>query len=104
MELNDNYDDIQALNAEILAVSTDDLTDSQWVVDNVGLTFPILYDPEVTTVADYGVFNLLGDELATSSIFIIDKDGVIRWIHAAETLEDQVPTSTVLEQLSLLEG
>ena len=104
MELTESYEDIKALNAEVLAVSTDNLADSQWVIDNVGLTFPILYDPEVTTIADYGVFNLLGDELAASATFIIDMDGVIRWFHAAEDLEDQVPTSTVLEQLRLLRG
>ena len=73
-------------------------------MDNVGLTFPILYDPEVTTVADYGVFNLLGDLLATTSTFIIDKEGFIRWFHAGEGIDDQVPTSTVLEQLRLLES
>ena len=104
VELNESYEDIKALNAEIVAVSTDNLSDSQWVIDNVGLEYPILYDPEITTVADYGVFNLLGDELATSSTFLIDTNGVIRWFHAAEDLEDQVPTSTVLEQLRLLES
>lgn len=102
--MNQYYEDIKGLNAEVIAISIDDLSDAQWVIDNVGLAYPILYDPEVTTVADYGVFNLLGDELATSSTFLIDKDGVIRWFHAAEDLEDQVPTSTVLEQLRLLEG
>ena len=104
MELNENYEELQSLDAEVLAVSTDDLSNAQWVVDNVGLTFPILYDPEVTTVADYGVFNLLGDLLATTSTFIIDKEGVIRWFHAGEDIDDQVPTSTVLEQLRLLES
>ncbi len=95
---------MQSLDAEVLAVSTDDLSNAQWVVDNVGLTFPILYDPEVTTVADYGVYNLLGDALATTSTFIIDKEGVIRWFHAGEAIDDQVPASTVLEQLRLLES
>ena len=95
---------MQSLDAEVLAVSTDDLSNAQWVLDNVGISFPILYDPEVTTVADYGVFNLLGDLLATTSTFIIDKEGVITWFHAGEDIDDQVPTSTVLEQLKLLES
>lgn len=104
MELGEQYEAIQALDTEVLAVSTDDLADAQWVVENVGIPFPILYDPEVTTVADYGVFNLLGDELATTSTFIIDKEGTIRWFHAGESIDDQVPTSMVMEQLTLLPG
>ena len=102
--MNGKYDEIQALDAEILAVSTDDLSDSQWVIDNVGLSFPILFDPQVTTVADYGVYNLLGDELAASSTFVIDKDGVIRWMHAAESFDDQVPASTILDQLRMIQN
>ena len=33
-----------------------------------------------------------------------DKEGVIRWFHAGEDIDDQAPTSTVLEHLRLLES
>lgn len=102
--MTESYSEIQELDAEVLAISTDDLSNAQWVVDNLDVAFPILYDPDVTTVADYGVYNLLGDELATTSTFVIDKEGVIQWLHAGMFIDDQVPTSTVLEQLRLLEG
>ena len=104
MELTEHYSEIQEMDAEIKAISTDDLSNAHWVVDNVGVEFPILYNPDITTVADYGVYNLLGDQLTTTSTFIIDKDGVIRWMYAGTSIDDQVPTSTVLEQLRLLEG
>ena len=88
----------------MLAISTDDLSDAQTIANMVGLAFPLLYDPDADAVRDYGVFNLLGDGLATASTFVIDKSGTIRWKYVGRSISDRPPASVVLEQLRLLEG
>lgn len=104
MELSRDYSQIQKLDAEVLAISVDDLSGAQYIVDKIGIPFPVLYDPMVDVVSDYGVYNLLGDGLATPSIFIIDKDGVIRWKYIGRSIDDRPSASPILEQLRLLEG
>lgn len=88
----------------MLAISTDDLSDAQAIANMVGLAFPILYDPDGDVPRDYGVFNLLGDGLATISTFVIDKSGTIRWKYVGRSISDRPPASVVLDQLRMLEG
>ncbi len=90
----------------MLAVSTDDLSGAESIAQSVGLSFPILYDPEAVVVQSYGVLNALGDTpgLATPATFIIDKDGVIRWKYVARSYGDVPPTSLVIEQLQRIES
>ena len=52
----------------------------------------------------YGVYDLLGDGLATASTFLIDKQGVTRWKYVARGISDRPSESEVLEQLSMLDG
>ncbi len=42
MELTDVYPDIQALNAEVVAISVDDLAGASDIVQKVGIPFPSL--------------------------------------------------------------
>ena len=53
------------LDAAVLAISTDHLQGAESVVERLGLDFPILYDPGVTVVREYGVYNLNHDSLAS---------------------------------------
>ena len=102
VELNSRYSEIADLNAEVLSVSVDDLSGAQYLSDSIGIVFPILYDPETDVVSKYGVYNLLGDGLATPSTFIIDKDGVIQWKYVGRSKDDRPSMQRVLEQLTLL--
>ncbi len=102
MELNSRYSEIQDLNAEVLAISKDDLSGAHYISDSIGIMFPILYDPEAEVVQEYGVYNLLRDGLATPSTFIIDKDGVIQWKYVGRDKSDRPSTQVILEQLQLL--
>lgn len=92
------------LNTEVLAVSTDDLTGAKSIADGVGVDFPILYDISKETVKEYGVFNLLGDGLATASTFVIDKAGRIRWKYVGHGISDRPSSPVILKHLMTLEG
>lgn len=100
MELTSVYEDIKALNAEVVAISVDDLAGASDIVERVGIPFPVLYDPSREVPESYKVFNLLGDQVATPSTFVVDPDGVIVWKYVANSIGDRPPSSIVLDQLA----
>ena len=102
-ELRDEQQAIRDLNAQVLAISTDDLSRAQVVVERLGLTFPILYDPLAGVVRAYGVFDLLHDRLATPSTFIIDRQGRIRWSYVGQHIGDRATMAQIIEQLQHLQ-
>ena len=97
------YEEIQGLDAEVLAISVDDLSGATKVVQELNIPFPILYDPSREVPRLYGVFGLLGDKLATPSTFVVDREGVIRWKYVAGSVTDRPPSSQVLDQLAKLD-
>ncbi len=98
------YEDIKALNAEVVAISVDDLAGASDIVGKVGIPFPVLYDPSQQVPEAYRVFNLLGDNVATPSTFVVDQNGVIAWKYVANSISDRPPTSIILDQLGDLAG
>ena len=98
------YEDIQAADAEVLAISVDNLAGAERVVSQIGIPFPILYDPSKQVPGDYGVFNLLNDNLATPSTFILDKEGVIRYKYVASGIGDRPRVSQILQELADIQG
>ena len=90
----------------MLAISTDDLSGAETIAERLGISFPILYNPDAEVVIDYGVFDVLGDTpgLATPATFIIDKNGVIRWKYVAKRYADVPSGDLVLQELWCLES
>ena len=103
VELQKDYQSIKDLQAEVLAVSTDNLTRAGYVVDRLGLEFPIMYNPQADMVKEYGVFNLLNDGLATPSTFVIDTQGKIRWKYIGVNISDRPSTRSIIRQLKKLQ-
>ncbi len=99
MELAKGYESIVAENAEVLAVSTDDLTQVGYAVEEFGTPFPMLSNPAGDVPRAYGVFNHFGDGLATGSVFVIDPQGNVRWSRIYTHIYDHVPTVEIVEQL-----
>ena len=100
--MQSEYQAIKDLQAEVLAVSVDDLTQAGYVVDRLGLEFPIMYDPQADVVKRYGVFNLLNDGLATPATFLIDTQGNIRWKYVGVNISDRPSTKSIFRQLKKL--
>ena len=104
MELTESYADLIEVDAEVLAISTDDLSTAGRIIASTSAPFPILYDPAAGAVREFGVYDLLHDGLATPSTFVVDKRGVIRWKYVGQGIYDRPALSEVLEQLRLIEG
>ena len=91
------------MNAEVLAVSMEDLSNADYAVRALGFPFPILYDLDADVVEAYGVYNLHGNNLPTPSTFIIDTEGNIRWEYIGRNARtDRAPNSEVIAQLRML--
>jgi len=103
-ELSEYNEQLKAVDAQVMAISTDDLSKAMLIVERLDLPFPILYDPSADVVSQYGVYNLLRDGLATPSTFIIDKNGVIRWKYVANEYTERPSAEDVMEQLRVIEG
>ena len=101
--MREDYDTIRGLEAEVLAVSTDDLSGAEYAIDRLDLGFPILFDPEAEVVREYGVYNLLRDGYATPSTFIIDKNGKVRWKYIGQRYNDRPTNQQIIAQLEALQ-
>ena len=103
MELQGDYDLIKSLEADILAISTDDLSGAAYAVD--GLEFPILYDPEALVVKEYGVYDLLGDGMAAPATFLVDRTGKVQWQYVGKRINDRPSNQEIVSRLmELAEG
>jgi peroxiredoxin len=99
VDLQNHYQYFQQQNTEIIALAVQSPTNAGRMVQVTGATFPILADPDHTVTEAYGVFNLLGDGVATPAVFIIDRSGEIVWSYIGQNANDRPDAQTVLENL-----
>lgn len=99
VELTSHIEELNELNAQVLAVSVDDLRAASYIVESLGVPFPILYNPDADVVREYGVYNLLRDGLAAPSTFMIDQEGIIRWKYIGRGIDDRPSSRELLDQL-----
>ena len=102
MELQNNYEQIAAQNAEVVAVSTDNLDGAKWAIESLGVPFTVLYDISTDIPKAYDVFNLYGDGLATGSAFVIDTNGLVRWKQIYSGVHDLVTAGNIVKALKAL--
>ena len=88
------------MQAEVLAISTDDLSGAERVAARVGIEFPVLYTSGDSSVPEeYNVYNLHGDGLASPAVFIINPQGAITWKYISTTPYRQVLSTRILNNL-----
>ena len=73
-------------------------------MEEIGLQFPVLYDPEAEVVRGYGVYDLLGDGLATPSTFVIDRQGNIHWKYVGRNISDRTSSQQIISKLKELQA
>jgi peroxiredoxin Q/BCP len=75
----DRRKELVATGATMWAISTDTLEKHERMAKSYALTFPMLADTDGKVAQAYGVRSLLGS--ARRSIFIIDREGKVRYRH-----------------------
>ena len=85
----------RAHDAQVVGVSTDSrFTNAAWAERLGGIHYPLLSDfyPHGAVAQSYGVFSPRG--MAERALFVVDKDGIVRYIDVHEILD--VPDVNVL--------
>ena len=90
------YAQFRARKAEILALAVQDVSRAQAMHQTVQADYPILADADHAVADAYGVFNLLGDGVATPSVFVIDPAGRIAWSYVGKDANDRPSAADVL--------
>ena len=102
-QLNSYNDDLarfDELDAQVLAVSAQDLDSHHAFAAEYGFKFPLLADVDRSVAEAYGTLGPMG--FPRRSTFIIDGEGVVRYAHRAIAGLTFRPTSelvTILESL-----
>ena len=94
----------ESLDTQVLGVSVDHIGAQQAFAEKMGLTYPLLDNFSRETVQKYGVMDTNPDSAyfryAKRAYFIIDKQGVIRYIHVMETPGHLLANEEVLAALA----
>jgi peroxiredoxin Q/BCP len=78
---NDGLAQFEALDAQVLAISSQNLDSHERFSSRHGFRFPLLTDADKQVAGLYGTLGPLG--FPRRSIVIVDADGVVRYVHRA---------------------
>lgn len=80
-DYNAGLDDFNQLDAQILAISPQDLDSHERFSSKYGFKFPLLADTDKAVAGEYGTLGPIG--FPRRSVFIVDGNGIIRYAHRA---------------------
>jgi peroxiredoxin len=95
--------DFAKQDAEIVAISADDLPSARRTVGEHGLSFHVLADPEHKVIKLFGVANLSKRGIAWPSSFVLDKQGQVR-LSMADPQGKRLHSNGLLPVLSQITG
>jgi peroxiredoxin len=99
VELHGHYDTIREAGAEVVALAVAPVEAVEGWCQRAGINYPMLADATHQVAEGYGVYNLMGDNLAAPAVFIIDTDGRIVWHRVGQSVSNPVGAQTILEHL-----
>jgi peroxiredoxin Q/BCP len=76
-----DFDEFEGVDAQILAISPQDVRSHEGFSEKHGFKFPLLADTDKKVGGEYGTLGLMG--LYRRSVFVVDGGGVIRYAHRA---------------------
>lgn len=94
---NDDLSQFEALNAQVLAISAQGIESHEKFAAKHGFRFPLLSDTDKAVAGAYGTLGPLG--FPRRSIFIIDGDGTVVYVHRAIAGLTFRPVSELVEVL-----
>jgi peroxiredoxin Q/BCP len=97
---NDGLDQFEALDAQIIGISAQSVDSHESFSGKHGFDFPLLADPDKEVAASYGTLGPIG--FPRRSIFIIDREGVVRYAHKAIAGLTYRPVDELIDELEKL--
>lgn len=90
----------------MLAVVVDPVAQNAEVVEQLGLSYRILSDPELVAIDAYDLRHSEGGgptgTIARSATFVIDKDGIVRWRDLTDNYRLRPPPEEVVAAVAAL--
>ncbi|MQF48314.1 redoxin domain-containing protein [SAR202 cluster bacterium AC-647-N09_OGT_505m] len=93
------YREFRYLDSEVVGISMDNVSETAILAKVVEADFKLLSDPDGKVVKEYGIYNLLGDGLATPAVFIIGLNRHLEWSHVGTNIGDRPATGDILARL-----
>ena len=95
---NNELSQFSNVNAQILAISAQDVASHEAFSAKQGYKFPLLSDTEKTVASLYSVVGLFG--LPKRSVFVVDANGVIKYAHRSVLGVTYRPVSELIEAIA----
>jgi peroxiredoxin len=84
----------------VIAISVDEQSFAWSMAQTTGAKFQILSDADKKVITSYGILNAAEhDGIAHPSIFIVDREGKIRFLHVGKDPQDRPPDETIIEEV-----
>lgn len=99
-DYNDGLEQFEELDAQVVGISAQDVASKEAFSSKHGFEFPLLADTDKQTAAAYGTLGPIG--FPRRSVFIVDRDGVIRYVHRAIAGLTYRPVSELLAELEAI--
>jgi thioredoxin-dependent peroxiredoxin len=97
---NDGLEQFRELDAQVVGISAQSVESHDAFSGKHGFDFPLLADPDKEVAAAYGTLGPIG--FPRRSVFIIDRDGVIRYAHRAIAGLTYRPVSELIDELEAI--
>jgi thioredoxin-dependent peroxiredoxin len=97
---NEGLDQFTKLDAQVVGISAQSIDSHEAFAGKHELAFPLLADTDKAVAGRYGTLGPLG--FPRRSVFIIDRNGTIRYVHRAIAGLTYRPVSELIEELEKL--
>jgi peroxiredoxin len=98
--------DFAARGITVVAISVDPPDINKRQSQKLGYTFPLLSDPNAKVIRRYDVLHPgagpKGADIARPAEFLIDSNGVVRWVNLTENIAVRARPEQMLEALNQL--
>ena len=85
--------------AEVIAISVDPPDKSQKLAEQLKIPYPILSDDGHKVIDTYSILDPSG-KISTAAVFILDKQGIVRWVYVANDYKVRPLDEILLAELA----
>jgi peroxiredoxin len=95
---NDGLEQFTEMNAQVLGISAQDVVSHDAFSSKHGFSFPLLADTDKAVADLYGTLGPIG--FPRRSVFIVDDEGIVRYVHRAIAGLTFRPVSELIGELA----
>jgi peroxiredoxin len=101
--LRDDYTQFKARGAEVVGIAPHDVDVVEALVKEMALPFPVAADPDRAVFERYDVQSRLLSLGQRPGLYVVDRQGIVRWTHLGSQQWDLPANAEVLAVLARLD-